>query len=257
MIIEPPKGPFLKLARAQKHLKFIRKMVDRYVEKYPDVMTPQSYIDSTRRVVSIGLQVKEFDPEISIRIGEFLHSARGALDHVIFAALIANDPPELEKFKDTCQFPICDSPDEFRKAGWRITGLAEETKAAIERLQPYQRGDDFRSDPLRTLRQLSNTDKHRLIHPVLAVPFQAGINVQSDPLTVPYHTVWNTGPLEGQAIVAKLFFSAMPFHVKVHARGSIAIALYDGFDLLGSVDVVLGEIYKRVEESISALLLHC
>ncbi len=44
-----------------------------------------------------------------------------------------------------------------------IRGVDPSAHAVIESVQPYKRGDDFRSHPLWVLHELSNLDKHRLV----------------------------------------------------------------------------------------------
>jgi hypothetical protein len=63
-------------------------------------------------------------------------------------------------------FPICDTPDEFRNGRngvRRISSLSPGVRAVIERLQPYNRGHSMMRPALSILRELVNTDKHKLL----------------------------------------------------------------------------------------------
>ncbi len=74
---------------------------------------------------------------LALELGEFLYQLRGALDACVYAAAIlesGHDPPPDEK---NLEFPICDSPDDFKKAGWKIRPLTKKRRDIIEAVQPY------------------------------------------------------------------------------------------------------------------------
>jgi hypothetical protein len=56
-----------------------------------------------------------------------------------------------------------------KKAGRYLHGVAADHRALIETFQPYHLEDDAASRYLAVLRDLSNIDKHRLVHPVVIV----------------------------------------------------------------------------------------
>jgi len=70
-----------------------------------------------------------------------LHQLRSALDSCVYAAAIVEtglDPPPKEKH---LEFPICDGPDEFKKASWKIAPLTKKRRDIIESVQPYNAPD--------------------------------------------------------------------------------------------------------------------
>jgi hypothetical protein len=130
------------------------------------------------------------DP-ISLLIGETLHNMRSALDNLAFALSSAYTNPLPEEFANNSEFPIFGDEDRQGNSGVgearfkavdrkgdpaRGSGLAKiqgwhpDAKTIVEGLQPYKRGDDYRSDPLWVLHELDRINKHRLLHTCAAVP---------------------------------------------------------------------------------------
>jgi hypothetical protein len=114
-------------------------------------------------------------PEWSVVVGDFLHNARTALDHLVWQLVLANGAtPDTNN-----QFPISLTPDDFAKGleRDRLRGVRENDVQVIEDAQPYA-DEEFRDystvqlkveQPLAILRELSNTDKHRVLNPTLAM----------------------------------------------------------------------------------------
>lgn len=67
---------------------------------------------------------------------------------------------------DRTQLPIASKSEaQFEAmAADRTAGLNAKHRAMVKKVQPYQRGDKARTHPLSLLADLSNVDKHRIIH---------------------------------------------------------------------------------------------
>lgn len=122
-------------------------------------------------------EVRSPPPQLALLIGECVQSYRSALDHLAYQLLIANTKGRIPvKFSKRSEFPIFNSGPKFRGkfnrkgeplagSGWaRIQGIDSAAAAEIERLQPYHRRKRPRSRILWQLQELSNIDKHRLLH---------------------------------------------------------------------------------------------
>jgi hypothetical protein len=111
------------------------------------------------------------DPEpsplhLGVIVGDFLHNLRCVLDHLVWQLVVLNG----QEPSDHNQFPIFDTPDAYKKkAGRYLRGIAADHRALVETFQPYHLGDDAASHYLAVLRDLSNIDKHRFVHPVVIV----------------------------------------------------------------------------------------
>lgn len=110
-------------------------------------------------------------------VGEVVHSLRSALDRQAFAlnakgyAETHNGAKIPAQGESESSFPIfgnvnqrgdpVDGQHSFRSStSYRYMPAGAKTK--LEQLQPYKRGENFRSDPLWAIHELSRVDKHRI-----------------------------------------------------------------------------------------------
>ena len=123
---------------------------------------------------------------ISLLAGDCLQCLRSALDHLAFELASAFTIPMTDAIEKWSEFPIFGDKDgkgdarfhQLRSKGAsagspafgsgraKIQGMDPLAQAEIERLQPYQRGNQYESDPLWLLSALNNIDKHRTLHVV-------------------------------------------------------------------------------------------
>lgn len=99
---------------------------------------------------------------ISVLAGEIIHHLRSTLDYLVWAA--ANkDSLSTEKIK-RITFPVCQSPDKFKKAvkDGALSGIPIEFQNFIESLQPYHSADS-KNSIIQILHDLDIVDKHRLL----------------------------------------------------------------------------------------------
>lgn len=100
--------------------------------------------------------------EASLLVGEAIHNARSALDHLAWA-LVESEGGSPD---ENTRFPIMPKGQTADRYGVHPPphisgGVADSALAIIERLQPYQRGSDYERDRLWILDRLWNEDKHR------------------------------------------------------------------------------------------------
>lgn len=99
---------------------------------------------------------------IGVRVGEIVYQLRSSLDH-IFWKLIEGNPRSYRHYRKF-SFPIFAEADRYAahrdQAAYRTIQGAD---ALIESLQPFQKGDAFREDPLWILNRLGIVDRHRLL----------------------------------------------------------------------------------------------
>jgi hypothetical protein len=126
-----------------------------------------------RQTLEAGLQtfLESGGPEspplhFGVIVGDFLHNLRCVLDHLVWQLVELNG----HKPAEHSQFPIFDTPEAYRaKAGRYLRGVAADHRALIETFQPYHRDSDPTHHNLAVLRDLSNIDKHRFVHPTVIV----------------------------------------------------------------------------------------
>lgn len=111
----------------------------------------------------IGDSITGVPAIFSILVGESIYNLRASLDYLVYELAILDSG----SIQHGTQFPIEDASQ-----GWQrhvptfLNGLSVIHQAAIERLQPYNR-----CDWTKTLRELSNPDKHRTLTVIRLRPF--------------------------------------------------------------------------------------
>jgi hypothetical protein len=143
----------------------------------------------------------------SVLIGDIVHNARSALDHLAYALVNKNGgTPDEHTY-----FPISDQPTGFgAKIRKSLHGASKESKDVIRALEPWQGGDDI----LWRLHRLDIFDKHQLLVPVGAA--HGGILVDTtfmgfkegdDPVRIPPYQVLSGDrqyPLQDRAEVFRI-----------------------------------------------------
>jgi hypothetical protein len=100
--------------------------------------------------------------DLGLVLGDFIHNARGALDHVTWklATRYLGHTPTKDEAK-RIQFPIRPSPKDFASAAV-LAFVSTAAAAEMERMQPYHAVDPAKH-PLAVLNWLSNRDKHQIV----------------------------------------------------------------------------------------------
>jgi hypothetical protein len=135
----------------------------------------------------------------AIMVGDAVHCLRSGLDQLAWSLSLNPD-------KNTA-FPICRTEKEWvTQAPASMWGIPDPLVAAINRSQPYHRGDAAHTHPLAILSTLSNTDKHKFIPVTALVPDLCEWGVTSTQGVSNVGTLkLKTGtPLETGAVVAEL-----------------------------------------------------
>lgn len=108
--------------------------------------------------------------EWGVRFGDCLHNLRSALDHVAWQLALDHlkrQPTENEARR--IQFPIEDTCERFKQA--KIRKFVSTTSIGMfDKFQPYHAGNLAATHSLAVLRDLSNVDKHRVVHAAAIVP---------------------------------------------------------------------------------------
>jgi len=105
-------------------------------------------------------------PRLGVIVGEYVHDVRSALDHLVWQLILLDGGTPTR----ATQLPITDSPADFeQKAKRQLCGISDPHRALLEQAQPYHAGAiDLIDHPLRVLRELSNVDKHQVVHATYA-----------------------------------------------------------------------------------------
>ncbi len=143
-------------------------------------------------------------------LGDVIQNLRAALDYTAWAAASDN---ARQQHQTQVYFPLLKKQRDFTK--WvrdRSGRFSEDTVKAMEWAQPYQAAKDH-LHPLRILRVLSNTDKHRLLNVVDHAHIDQGIVMLPEP---PVYDFWSAeGPVRAGELLARLEFPRPPFKLAI------------------------------------------
>lgn len=160
-------GARLKLERAVQLLDTLNTHISEFC-KSPDKPYKLSVKQNLKtKVDCIVINIVRAPPPLwSLQIGEIIYNLRSALDHMAYEiASVYNNgevPPGTE-------FPIFIDADRFRdsKRGgglYKVRGVPENVRTSIGDMQPFQKRESPELHRLWALQELSNWDKHRLLH---------------------------------------------------------------------------------------------
>lgn len=160
--LPPPLGLKLKLSRARKHLRHLRRIIERFEASDPWTMRRQVNADGTYYLYS--LEIVQPPDLVQVLPDEALHHLRTVLDHLICATVEAIG----KKVTRSHAFPIWrtkpETPDDIARDNAMLEHVPGKARAAINSVQPYTRGADANSHPLAILATLNNRFKHTSLH---------------------------------------------------------------------------------------------
>jgi hypothetical protein len=160
-------GPLAKIERAEDQLDALSAEIGRLMEQ--ELYSVVAEANTVEESYSIYLEERVEIPtlEWGLRIGEVVHNARGALDHLVAQLVLVSGGTIHTRH----QFPIVKAEDEWErlvvepsKDGKRgmLDFVSPAHIAAIKAFQPHV--PTTGKPNLAALQRFSNADKHRLIH---------------------------------------------------------------------------------------------
>lgn len=155
-------GVKLKLVRAEEHLCLLDQKVKEYFNRDPLEVVKKTDGEFVRAILHIREQPP---PYLGVIIGDYLHNMRSALDHLFWQLLNFPLPGGIRA--NRLNFPIFIEEVAYLEA-INSNGLSrcvsKDALAIIEGMQPYHGGDQANMHALWFIHELSNRDKHRMLH---------------------------------------------------------------------------------------------
>jgi hypothetical protein len=167
----------LKMWRASVHLHQLEREVTSWIEMALKTVDEQPDPEGSGYYAAWVTPPAPDHASLSLLAGDCLQCMRAALDHLALELAATFTIPMTDEIEESSEFPIVGDLDRQGQSGtgprrWRdgarrrVAGADPLAQAAIERLQPYQRGESFEEDLLWRLGRLNNIDKHRTLHVV-------------------------------------------------------------------------------------------
>jgi hypothetical protein len=194
----------LKIDRAYHHLETLEGKVRIFFERDPYPIRYEFNVDRTECRLYISIAKALPEQAWGLIIGDCVHNARSALDHLVWELSEVSTGPDPS---DTdSQFPIYDRANLFyQHAGRRIRRLPVEFQTLVEQLQPYH-SQSPQGHPLWLCHDLNNIDKHKIIPVIVAAVQQPHVSVSAGRLPVT-EVKFTTGPFIHNAEVGFIRFA--------------------------------------------------
>jgi hypothetical protein len=159
----PLDGARAKLDRARLHLNDLEDRIDAYLQTQPIHIREEHDRDgATRHIQWIATTSTAAPAELGLIVGDWAQNVRAALDYTVYELVrreTGDDDPRWTQFPTVV--------DEARYAGQeqtRLRGAPAWSLPVFRGLQPFNDGADAAYHPLAVLADVSNRDKHRLLH---------------------------------------------------------------------------------------------
>jgi len=153
-------GPRLKLARAREHLTVLNEEVPAFIQSNPPTVKARK----TQEGAYIATVNFTSPPaRFGILAADVFQTLRASLDYLAWELALLNTSDGFPY--DQTEFPICKDWDSNaqRRFNEVTRSLAQDARDEIQALQPYHRGNSYKSHPLWVLHFFCNIAKHRSI----------------------------------------------------------------------------------------------
>ncbi len=165
-----------KLRRARGHLEDLNTRNENFFKKDHYTAITEEDPEGGPNSFQVRVIADPPDKDFPVTAGDVLHNLRGTLDHLVYTMAVkaAAPKPISQDIAQNSEFPIIGDINAKGRAGSgsrmfkvaravKLQGIPPKAQTIIEGLQPYTRGNDFKTHPLWALHELSNIDKHRTL----------------------------------------------------------------------------------------------
>lgn len=111
---------------------------------------------------------------LGVILGDVIHNARSALDHLVWQLVLANDQTPRAGAGGNMWPIVLEEKDWKAAVKVRLDGVGTTQQAIIQGVQPYNEGRRAQSTSPAIINVLSNTDKHQVVHATAALIIDPG-----------------------------------------------------------------------------------
>jgi hypothetical protein len=159
----PLAGALAKLDRADIHLAELDAAVRDYLREEPIRVEDRQEVDGRRRRIQwIATAATDPPAALGLIVGDWANNVRSALDYIVYELVRGETGEDDPRWT---HFPVVVAAGDYEgRARSQLRGVPAWSLPVFEGLQPFHDGADARDHHLAILADVSNRDKHRLVH---------------------------------------------------------------------------------------------
>lgn len=210
-------GPKLKLDRARQHIGELKRQAAAFGKRRPYRIVLEAA--DKPHMVKFTVRIRENIPKyLAPIVGDIVHNMRSALDQVACAIVPGGISDGVVQFPFTASADTLEATIQSR----HIDRADAKAVDIIRQMKPYPGGNDT----LNGIQLLDNTDKHRLLIPVIAHTGIADFTLKAGTSVVDFKNFGVIGVKDGQILVV----SPMPGNMKLgdEINATFAVAFGEG-----------------------------
>ncbi len=249
-----------KVTRAHEHFGFLHDEMAAWNARRPWRLVPEIHDQGRKHFYRLRF-LEPIPIDWAVILGEAIHDLQSALDQCIYWLGVDWTRHEVP----FCSFPVFTSRKLFyertkggawsRRSGMnKIRGIGPGPQAFVEALQPYpQRYRRFYCRDVRTVHDLWNQDKHRLVH-LWGLRFRDPQLRLAQYIAAESAVQFDRRILQDRAIVLKILCRAPNLDVQVKGEIGADLAFYSGKRTSGGTNESLWDIASTVADIIRKLV---
>jgi hypothetical protein len=249
MAVDPIGSAWQKFSWASKHMERVATALEESANPNAHPIAFEVNIEPPHGNVAVVrvTQLPNIRTDYGLSLGDTVQNFRSALDHLAWGLVKVGRDPRPKDPKGV-QFPMATSYKSFRNQ--RLPGVPREYRAIIRNYQPYKSGEKPKA--IRWLRDLSDTDKHRVLIPTVVSLHQANLRVISNwPLTGHEVLVKGRRALNvGTPLLRATLFPVLGTQCQVNVQGEIACfpSLGYGVHVLEALPLIRSTVFEILNE---------
>jgi hypothetical protein len=225
----PLDGARAKLDRARHHLEDLDTEVHRYVETQPvEVETREQEEGELRRIQLVASAKTEPAASLGLIVGDWANNVRSALDYTVYQLVRAETGEADPRWT---QFPIITDQARYaEQAKLRLRGTPKWSLPVFEGLQPFQNAAEASDHHFAVLADLSNRDKHRLVHTTALQISGSQARVSGTGFKAIHQLAQNPGSIVGERIVLDAVITVDEGSIEINLEAEFDVSL-EGYEV--------------------------
>jgi hypothetical protein len=225
----PLDGAHAKLARADMHLSTLEDEVGDYLATGPVSVEERLEEDGEIRHIRWVATANSEPPDmLGLIIGDWANNVRAALDYTVYELVRRETGTGDPRWT---QFPVATHPSKYpEQAAARLRGVPSWSLPVFEGLQPFNDGDEAEFHYLAVLADVSNRDKHRLVHTTAMQIAGSQARVEGVGMKAIYQLAQDPGSVSGERVILDAVIAVESNDYRIGLEMEVSVAL-EGYEV--------------------------